>query len=71
MSEPIQTFVPARMGKPISHVKVDILLLDVKSELGTELIPRTSTLIAYELRLLEQIDQEIIRSLCLHAEHEE
>jgi hypothetical protein len=67
--------VLARVEQTIGNVKVDIPLVDVKSELGIEFIPRRSTLIVFWAGRLEQIDQEIIRSWCLHqatyAEHKE
>ncbi len=51
--------------------KVDIPLADVKSELGAEFILRTSPLIAFGTRRPDQIDQEIIRSRHLYAEHKD
>jgi hypothetical protein len=58
----------APMKKPIVNVKVDIPLADVKSELGAEFTPRTSTLIARGAGRLEQINPDIIRSRRLYAE---
>jgi hypothetical protein len=63
--------VRAQMEQPIVDVKVDIPLADVKSELGSEFILRTSPLIALGTGRQEQIDQEIIRSLHLYAEHKD
>jgi hypothetical protein len=59
------------MEQPIIDVKVDIPLADVKSELGAEFILRKSPLIAFGTGRPEQIDQEIIRSLHLYAEHKD
>ncbi len=60
------------MEQPIVDIKVDIQLADVKSELGAEFILRTSPLIAFGTGRPEQIiDQEIIRSRHLYAEHKD
>ena len=61
----------ARVEQPIVDVKDAIPLADVKSELGAEFILRTSPLIAFGTGRLEQIDQEIIRSRDLYAEHKD
>ncbi len=52
------------MEQPISDVTVDTSIIDVKSKLGMEFIPRTSNLIAFGAGSLKQ---QLMRRLSDHS----